>query len=1667
MGSGFRRSTGLKVKFATISPKLEINTVPATFVDTSTIVVVAPQRDIAHVAHITVTNDGVTYSALPAVTKGGSGTYLEYTYVSLATWGPWALDNHTLSSQGNSMVTVSRKGRIIDGQVEGSIFYAGGQFACAAGPSTRQTFSRFTEVEFLDNSVPTVNSDRSLVVLPSVRDDFDFFVSADFTYELVAMEDVGMLSWRWRKWAAGMYPSGTFSDSISFSAEPVELEYGVTVTFATLTGKQQGDIWRFDALKKSPFIVKGTHISDNTITCHLPPPDPSYPDADPQREGLQQELKVSMRGEKCFSTPTYTHNDSGRTVTGDSKYLANVTEALMFGEDIKVQLEGYFSGPEDYTFELQMVSSTNFKWRKYRRGESTCRTRSDGHWCAFKRTGTISVEHAVHLEHGVFVKFATITGKQTGDRWTFHAYTFWSTTYSPVSFAGTGDTASDDALLYVEGTFIGLDGDATYEVEVMADTGTFRWRKYSSRSSDQTTAWNEDRYISSKPVLIDSGVYIYWLTFVGKHHGDRWKFTAYSGHVVTLLAKSYVGDALPAHNNIDGDARLPSVTGIYLGHEPARLRLEIGGDCTTSCIQFRWIKEYPVIQSPYQPVEWHGGNFTALQEMKSHDQKLTDGIHITWGPTSGYKHGNIYTISVAHMPTSILPVRPTPIPHFSPLGFRSTFHDPMGSAPGRNSVLTVEFTSSTTFKWRKDTGAYSSPKTVIIDEPMTIENGVNLTFSSSSGFIPGLHYLLPLRTHIPHIMNVSSTQNGARLAPTISQPVAAMSNYANSPNQGSLLGDVRPWGNNAGNHSIYAYPAAGMVYGGSSAVLRSGSTHDRGVGLSNVINAVPTQGYLVAKYPTTYIKIIGASSISEISGSLADELTVSGIYTALSSYVYQIEPHSSSILFRWRKYPLGMSDANATGWSSGHTIVVSGATSLDNNLSVAFRSVSYSVSASNRWTFIANRGHTFVHRDVGRALWSDEKVITGQPQQLSSGISVQFSHLSGYTTGDQFVISNRTIDAYGTYAGEKDTKYTVEILNETNHDLPTFHRSPTGLTTGLQAKMNVIGNYTGNSTFVFEIKIVAAGSSELSYFTWRKYLHGYSDGGGPFSAYHQKLSLSPLALDDGLSVSWAAISGQSTGDTWRFTAHAGDTFRWQQHGGDWSPAQRISNIGLVERDMNNVGLITVHVDIRTSGDYEGTTDATMVIEVLIGGSSFRWKKHSYLPLAGAYNATGTPGPYCCGTEEVMYDSNLLNGVGALKDGFGTWSPPINMMATVPILLGDGVHVMFAKTSSYEHGDIYYVPVKYTRHHRMSHGVHLVFGSSSGYSRGDIWSLSATAAVAARGPLSGHTELIIKGSGFLPSSSLCCRLSDPRTLHTMMLPARYVSAEEVHCKTLGHPPDGVADPVFHGSGSSSLFTHGIFTGKQTVVFTIRMVTDTTFQWRVDPFRGANHHRTDDWSIARHVSAGFIHSIKHGLSVRYSSHGRYSVGDEWKVTAYYIDLAQANAHPEIQPGSIRPGVMKYVSVSNDGGSSWSVDQHGLTRFLFSDIYVSTSGDDVTGEGTSALPYRTIQRGIHAALSSPRNVLRNTLSVGLTLSTHLEYLINRDDIIVRPGRYTGAGNTGLFTMGKMIMITAARSGEVVIDCSVHSSSDIYIGDAMQTAEGGGRVNLRGINTENCGVV
>ena len=64
----------------------------------------------------------------------------------------------------------------------------------------------------------------------------------------------------------------------------------------------------------------------------------------------------------------------------------------------------------------------------------------------------------------------------------------------------------------------------------------------------------------------------------------------------------------------------------------------------------------------------------------------------------------------------------------------------------------------------------------------------------------------------------------------------------------------------------------------------------------------------------------------------------------------------------------------------------------------------------------------------------------------------------------------------------------------------------------------------------------------------------------------------------------------------------------------------------MERDFSNVGTSkTVNVDLRATGEYVGAADATIALEVLAGGDTFRWKKHTYMPRAGFHNQTGTEG----------------------------------------------------------------------------------------------------------------------------------------------------------------------------------------------------------------------------------------------------------------------------------------------------------------------------------------------------------------------------------------------------------------------------------------------------------
>eukprot|EP00793_Prasinoderma_coloniale_P001378 PRCOL_00005153-RA len=132
-GSRFKRSKYLKVRFAIEN---EFDEVDATFVSESEIRCISPERDSVHTAHVTASNDGVTFSGYPLVYTKGSGTFLKFIYDNSAPgcldclqgasgMNPsfvnevWRVDNATGPYIGGTEVTISSIALSNDGGASG------------------------------------------------------------------------------------------------------------------------------------------------------------------------------------------------------------------------------------------------------------------------------------------------------------------------------------------------------------------------------------------------------------------------------------------------------------------------------------------------------------------------------------------------------------------------------------------------------------------------------------------------------------------------------------------------------------------------------------------------------------------------------------------------------------------------------------------------------------------------------------------------------------------------------------------------------------------------------------------------------------------------------------------------------------------------------------------------------------------------------------------------------------------------------------------------------------------------------------------------------------------------------------------------------------------------------------------------------------------------------------------------------------------------------------------------------------------------------------------------------------------------------------------------------------------------------------------------------------
>ena len=190
------------------------------------------------------------------------------------------------------------------------------------------------------------------------------------------------------------------------------------------------------------------------------------------------------------------------------------------------------------------------------------------------------------------------------------------------------------------------------------------------------------------------------------------------------------------------------------------------------------------------------------------------------------------------------------------------------------------------------------------------------------------------------------------------------------------------------------------------------------------------------------------------------------------------------------------------------------------------------------------------------------------------------------------------------------------------------------------------------------------------------------------------------------------------------------------------------------------------------------------------------------------------------------------------------------------------------------------------------------------------------------------------------------------------------------------------------------------------------------------------------------------------------------------------------------TLAPCVNKTVTVSHDGGGSFS--RSDVAFFLFCDVHVSVSGSDVVGTGTPGNPYKTLQRGVEAALAAPRfpetKYQRTFFETAAAAAYGAEgfgvsafgtarearkgaarrggygYVLNRDRLRLGAGTYAGNGNRGVHPLGKMVEVEAKTPGSVTVDCEDDGvGATVHAGD-RHAEHASGAISMSGVHAVNC---
>jgi len=1373
----------------------------------------------------------------------------------------------------------------------------------------------------------------------------------------------------------------------------------------------------------------------------------------------------------------------------------------------------------DQTVQLQKDGSSTFKWRRFPRGAPDVSTA----WTAITSSATsvTLTTSAVTLEHGLSITFGSTTGKNIGDSWQFdvlmanpsvtngtvigsreascivppyaalepdtdtllagqqhevkvslrgtHGFgpvVQYSQPGGPATLStvtGAPQTpvvpSAANTALVVDGYYTG-DVEQTYEVTVASGGANFTWRRYSGlpSSCDLYTASGSTPIIGgdTNPTqawqLLDQGVYIRFETQGNKTASMSWVFTAKpfwsTGFSPVTETTSGVNPAATP------STRLVPV-GVQTSAAPGALvyQVNISNGNTT----FSW-RRWPYgsdmnsannastgnVPSPGGTAALEYGvsiyftNTSAVYAAQSWTFTAFGGHVVTFGATSGVS-------SVATTPANAN--------NTAPMVTNAAGTASVPAFVGTNQMtFTVMSTSGTSFVYSINGGSYSSNVT-FGTTPVAVAYGIFLTWPTPPS--PGTVFSFTADA-VPSTAMVTSSASPFSVIGSFAPGNVFTTRDANIAVYFPLATTLVWRLNTAAWSSALSVPTS------TPKTLALGST-----GLVLLFTATPTTSSSFVIAVTSFVpRVDNVTTIQ--AGARASP--------AVSAAVPNPPPLQQGL-------PTGVAvpySTNTPGSSPSLTVLPTP------GFVGSAQSVTGGVSASLPQGYPSNVAPgvypVLYLQIVGTPIIGP--ITSPVPQALTTS-----GTFSGATSLVFVIVVNGTSYQYTSYApgGSSSTYTTFASGGSINNNL-------TATITG--------GPFPSGTSWTFT---ALAGAT----YQYRR------QGNAQWSpvAVIPSVANTPVPLCCGVSVIFSAATGYKPGDQWsllpltvtpggQYTGNVDaavdlqlapqrsstqSAFQWRIAGGNWSAPQVMSGVDFVVADPRNKGLqpnVTdpqlPNVDVLSSGTYTGTSDATYVIQIETTTSSFQWASTTRIPfLAASLNSS------LGGTLTAMLASL-------------SWTPGVAITGNASSL-SYGVSVTFMQNGSsartWNAGDTYFIEARTGTTADLGFGLQVTWSAAYGYTGvptatypGDQWHFNASAAIAARGPHNGGTQLLLQGSNFLPSNALTCQLVDWAGHQAVLVPATYVSSSTALCRTPPRTPDGLTVPVGSRAGAPNVRVSGAYSGARNVMYVLSVATVNSTQkitaTVVDeglygtPVVLGNLKTVADgvtwWELPDGMpGTGDPIDVVSGVYAQFDlaasaqcAGAQYLPGDRWTFTAYALEAAALggeDADPEVQPGSVKPGVFVNVSLSNDAGQAWSDTGYlgnGLTTFLYSPVYVSPSGDDGQGDGTRANPYATLARGVGAALSDAKPGVAGTVP-GLGSVT------NWDEIKLLPGRYSGGGNSGVQPGGRALLVQASQRGAAVIDCAGNPGGDVVSGDkfAAPGQASTGSISLQGIATENCG--